>query len=96
MTVGEMAAVGEVHAEDGVAGLERGHIDGHVGLRAGVRLDVGVIGAEKFFGAIDGEMFGDVHEFAAAVIALAGIAFGVFVGEHRAHGFHDGFGDEIF
>ena len=96
MAVSEMAAVGEIHAENGIAGLQRGHIDGDIGLRAGMRLHIGVIGAEERFGAIDGELLGDVHEFAAAVIALAGIAFGVFIGEHRAHGFHHRFGDAIF
>src|SRR5690606_14048246 len=39
--VGEVAAVGQAHAEDGVAGIEQGEIDGLVGLRTGVRLDIG-------------------------------------------------------
>ena len=47
------------------------------------------------FGAIDGQLLGDVHKFAAAVVALARIALGVFVGEHRAHRFEHRFGDEI-
>ena len=96
MAVRQVAAVGQVHAEHGVAGLQRGHVHGHVGLRAGVRLHVGVLRAEKLLRAIDGELLGDVHEFAAAVIALAGIALGVLIREHRAHGFEHGFGDEIF
>ena len=94
--MGQVAAVRQVHAEHRVAGLQRRHVDGDVRLRAGVRLHVGVLGAEKLLGAVDGELLGAVHEFAAAVIALAGIAFGIFVGEHRAHGFEHGFGDEIF
>ena len=77
-------------------GLQRGHVDGDVGGSAGVRLHVGVFGAEQFLGAIDGELLDFVGVFAAAVVALAGIAFGVFVGEDRAHGFEHGFGDEIF
>ena len=47
MAVREVAAVREVHAEDGVAGLEQREVDGHVRLRAGVRLHVGVLGAEQ-------------------------------------------------
>ena len=42
MAVGEMAAVGEVHGQDLVARLEHGEVDGHVRLRAAVRLDVDV------------------------------------------------------
>ena len=34
------------------------------------------------FDAVDGELLGDVDELAAAVVALAGVAFGVLVGQH--------------
>ena len=77
-------------AEDGVAGLEAGEEDGHVRLSAGVRLDVRLLAAEQFQQALDGEPFGDIDELAAAVIALAGIALGILVGEHRALRGHDG------
>ena len=96
MPVREVAAVGEIHAEHRVAGLQRGHIDGDVGGRAGMRLHVGVFRAEKFLGAIDRQLFHFVGDFAAAVVALARIALGVFVGEDRAHGFEHRFRDEIF
>ncbi len=49
-----------------------------------MRLHVGVGGAEQLLGAVDRQGFGDVDELAAAVIALAGIAFGILVGQHRA------------
>ena len=77
-------------------GLQHGHVDGDVGGRAGVGLHVGVFGAEELLGAVDGQLLDFVGDFAAAVVALAGIAFGVLVGEDRAHGFEHGFGDEIF
>ena len=64
-------------------GCEHGHEDGHVRLRAGVRLDVGVLGAEELLRALDRERLGDVDELAAAVVALARIALGVLVGEDR-------------
>jgi hypothetical protein len=35
-------------------------------------------------GALDRERLDDVDELAAAVIALAWLAFGIFVGQHRA------------
>ena len=59
-------------AHDRVAGLEQRVVDGGVGLRAGVRLDVGVLGAEERLRAVDRELLGDVDVLAAAVVALAG------------------------
>ncbi|MDT4842831.1 hypothetical protein FQZ97_767460 [compost metagenome] len=86
--VGQVAAVGQAHAEDGVAGVQQGQVDGAVGLGAGVRLDVGVVGAEQLLGAVDGQLLDLVDELATTVVALARIAFGVLVGQHRALGFH--------
>ena len=94
--VGQVTAMGEVHAEHGIAGLQRAEVDGHVGLGAGMGLDVGVLRSEEPLGALDGQVLGQVHEFAAAVVALAGIAFGVLVGQHAAHGLAHGRGGEVF
>ena len=64
--------MGQVHAEDPVAGLEDAEVGGHVGLGAGVGLDVDVLGAgEEGQGPLDREVLRDVHELAAAVVALA-------------------------
>ena len=41
-----------------VARIEQRVVDGRVGLRAGVRLDVRVLGAEQLLGAIDRELLG--------------------------------------
>ena len=81
--VGEMAAVVELHAEDAVARIEQRHVHGGVGLRAGVRLHVGVLGPEQLLGAVDGQLLGHVDVLTAAVVALAGVALGVLVGQHR-------------
>ena len=92
MAVREVPAVREVHPQHGVARLQQREIHRHVGLRARVRLHVGVLGAEQRLRAVDGQRFGDVDELAAAVVALARIAFGVLVRQHRAGGFEDGAG----
>ena len=92
MPVGEMAAVSQVHPENRVARLEHGHVDGHVGLRARVRLDVDVVGAEELLGAVDRQGFGDVDELAPAVVPLARIPLGVLVRQDRAGGFENGVG----
>ena len=54
MAVRQVAAVRQVHAEHGVARLQQREVDRHVRLRAGVRLHVGVLGAEQLLGARDG------------------------------------------
>ena len=82
--VREVAAVVELHAHDPVARLEQRVVDGRVGLRAGVRLHVGVLGAEDLLRALDGEPLRNVHVLAAAVIALARITLRVLVRQHRA------------
>ena len=79
----------EPQPEHRVADVEHRVVGGHVGLRAGVRLDVGVLGAEEGLGALDGDALDLVDDLAAAVVALARVALGVLVGEHRADGLHD-------
>ena len=95
MAVGQMAAVREVHAEHRIARLEQREVDGHVRLRARVRLHVGVLGGEQRFRARDGGALGDVDELAAAVVPPPGIPFGVFVRHHRSRRLEDGAADEI-
>ena len=95
VAVGEVSAMGEVEAEDAVAGLEKGHVSGGVGLGAGVGLDVDVLGAEELFGAVAGEVFDNVGELTAAVVTLAGVTLGVLVGEDGSGGFEHGAGDEV-
>ena len=82
--VGEVTAVVEAQAQDRVAGLDQGEVGGHVGRPAGVRLDVGVVGAEQLLGAVDGKLLDLVHPLAAAVVAVPRVALGVLVGQHRA------------
>ncbi len=93
--MGQVAAVGKVEAKNGVAGLQHRHVGGGVGLRAGVRLHVGVLGPEKALGAVAGEVLDHIGELAATVVALARVALGVLVGEHGACSFEDGAADEV-
>jgi hypothetical protein len=69
--VGQVAAFGQAHAHDRVAGLGEGHQHRLVGLRTGVRLDVGGIGAEQLLQAVDGHLLGDIDVLATTVVALA-------------------------
>ena len=88
--------MGQIEAQHGVARLEGRQIDGRVGLGAGVRLHVGVLGAEELLRAVAGQVLDDVDELAAAVVAPAGIALGVFVGQHAADGLHHGGAGVVF
>ena len=80
----EVPALVEAEAHDVVAGRQQGSVRLHVGAGARVGLDIGVFDAEQLLGAVDGELLGDVDELAAAVVAAAGVALGVLVGERRA------------
>ena len=57
------------------------HEGGEVGLRARVRLHVGVVGAEELLQPVDGELLDLVDDLAAAVIPPPRISLGVLVGE---------------
>ena len=94
--VGQVAAVRQRHAEDRVARLEHGEENRLVRLRARMRLDVGEFGVEELLGAVDRQLLGDVDELAAAVVALARIPFGVFVGQLRALRRHHGDAGIVF
>ena len=95
-TVGQVTAGVEGHTHDLVAGLADGHGDRHIGLRAGMRLDVGIVTAEELLGSLDGEGLDLVDDFTAAVVTFARITFGIFVGQDRAHCQDDGFGNDVF
>ena len=84
--MGQVAAVGQVHAQDRVAQVAQGLIDRVVGVGAAVGLDIGMVRAEELAGPLPGDVLHHVHALAAAVVPLAGVALGVLVGEHRGRG----------
>ena len=86
----------EVETEDRVAGLQHRHVGRCIGLRAGVRLDVGELRAEDLLGTIARKILDHVGVFAAAIVAASRIALGIFVGKHRAGSLEHRFGYEVF
>ena len=84
--MGEVPAGSEREPEKGVARLQGGEKRRLIGLRARMGLHVGEAAAEQRNRALDREPLGDIDILAAAVVAPAGVALGVFVGEHRALG----------
>ena len=80
-----MAAVIEFQAHGSVARREQRKVGRNVRLRPGVCLNVRVVCPKQRLGSIDRDLLDHVNELAAAVVALAGVAFRVLVGQHRAH-----------
>ena len=85
----QVPAVVEAHAEQRIARRKQGKIDRGIGLRAGVRLDVGVGHAVQLLQPVDGQLLGNVDVLAATVVALARITLGILVGQYRALGLED-------
>ncbi len=81
--VSQVAALRQVHTQNGIARLQQRGVNSEVSLRTGVRLHVSVVGAEQFFRAVDSQLLYDINVFATAVVALARITFSVFVGQLR-------------
>ncbi len=95
VAVGEMAAAGEVHAEQPVARAQQREVDRHVGAGARVRLDVGVLGAEQRLGPLDGRRLDAIDDLAAAVVAAPRVALGVLVGGDAAGRLEHGAAGEV-
>jgi hypothetical protein len=82
--VGQMSAMREAHAQYRVPRRQQGEVRRQVGLRPSVRLHIGVVGAEELPGPVARDVLDDVDLLATAVVALAGQAFSVLVGENGA------------
>ena len=85
----QVPAVRQAHAEDRVAGFQRGEEHRLVRLCTGMGLNVDELRVEQLLGTLDCQRFRNVDELAAAVVALAGIAFRVLVRELRPLRGHD-------
>ena len=90
-----MSAVSQVQAQNRVARLQDGSVGCHVGLRAGMRLNVSVLRSEKFPGALTREFLHHIGELAASVITLSGIALCIFIRENRTHRLQHSFTNKV-
>src|SRR5437868_374827 len=59
-------------------------------------LNVGMFGSKEFFGALDGELLGNIHMFTATVPAAFWVSFRILVGQDGALRFHDRQAGEVF
>ena len=94
--MGQMAAVGQIHPQDDIIRIDQGIISSHIGLGAGMRLNIDMIGAKNFFSPLTGEIFHQIDALTAAIIAFARVTLGIFVGKHGTLGFHDRPADKVF
>ena len=92
----KMTAMGQIHAENRIAGVKKRKINGKVRLCAGMGLNICMFRTKELFDTITGKIFNLVNAFTTAVVTLSGVAFCVFVGEMAAHCRHNGFADEVF
>ena len=93
--VGEVAAHRQRHPHHRVAGLAEGEVDGEVGWRSRVRLDVYVLDPEHVLRALDCERLEPIDDLLALVVAAAGVALRVLVGEHAPHRLEHGTRDVV-
>ena len=84
--VGEVPAVREGKPHKGVASTCESMHHSRVCGRTRVGLHVRVVSTEKGLRTLNCQVFRDVHELAATVVALARVALGVFVRENRPLG----------
>ena len=94
-SVGQVSAVGQVHAQNGIAVVQDRLINSCVGVGAGVGLYVRVVRAEELACSVDCQLLYFIDEFASAVVSLARISFGILVGQRASRRFHDLVVDEV-
>ena len=94
--VGEVSAVVEAHAHNGVAGLEQREVYRGVSLCARVGLNVRELCAEQLAGAVDSYLLDNIDALAAAVVALCGVALCVLICKDASHRSHNSGGNDIF
>ena len=81
-----MPAMGKVQPHDPVARLQQRQKHRLIGLRAGMGLHIDKARAEQLLRAVDSDLFHHIDMLAPAVIAFAGVTFGIFVGQNRPLG----------
>ena len=95
-TVREVSAVSEAHTENCIAGLKKCKIHCCICLCAGMGLNICEIRAEELLCTLDSYSLDYIDIFAAAIVTLSRISFGVFVGQHASHSSHNCGRNDVF
>jgi len=72
-----MAALVNSHGQNLIARLKQSEINGLIGVRARMGLNIGIIGLKQFFSPADGRFFNLVNKTLARIISFFRIPFGV-------------------
>ena len=83
--MGQVSAVGKAHTHQRITGLQQRQLNSHIGLCTGVGLHIGKFCTKQLLGALDTQAFQFIHEVAAAIVALAGQALSIFIGQNGTH-----------
>ena len=84
-SVGKVTALRKIHSHNCVAVFRKCEICGKVCLCAGMRLNIGVLRAEKFAGTVARNVFHFVNIAAASVIPVTRIPLCIFIRKNAAH-----------
>ena len=95
-SVGEVSAVRKLESKNCVVLRRNGVKNCGVCRCARVWLHIGVGRAEQRLCAFDGERFRNVDKLTTAVVPLAGVSLGVFIGQHRALNLQNRARNEVF
>ena len=91
----KVAALVQLHAQDLLSQFHVCKIDRHVRLGTRVGLDICMLCPEELLEPVAGQILGHVVELASAIVPLAGIAFGIFIGHDRSHCFEYRTGNNV-
>ena len=91
-----MPAIRQRQTHHHIARRAETDIDRLIRRRTRIRLHIDVLGTEDSLGAFDSQLFNLVDLLLAFVIALAGITFGIFVGQNRTGGFEHRLAGVVF
>ena len=92
----QVSAVIQIHAHNGISRLADCKLHSHVSLCARMRLDIRIFTAEKLLRPLDCKVFHHIHALTAAIVSLAGIAFGILVRQRASHRRHDSLAHPVF
>ena len=93
--MGEVTTSGKRHPENRIARLQKRQEHRLIGLCTGMRLDIDECRAEQLLCAFDGKRFGNIDEFAPAIVAAPGVTLGIFVRQYRALCLEHGVADNV-
>jgi len=80
-TVGEVAPMRQLEAQQLFAWLQQGQEDGFVGLGARMRLDISPDRPKEGFDSLLGQPFYFIHVLAPSIVSSTWEAFGVLISE---------------